>query len=72
MFNPSLITPNYGINNRQPVNPPNPDVSDVDSMTNLILSGIGGMINQQSKRPEETQKRSAVTRCYMPTNKSVN
>ncbi len=55
IFNPSLITPTYGINDRQPVNPPNPDVSDVDHMTNLILSGISGMMSQQSKKPEETQ-----------------
>jgi hypothetical protein len=38
IFNPSLVTPNYGINNRQPVNPPDLENVDMTELMNRISS----------------------------------
>ena len=55
IFNPSLVMPNYGINDRQPVNPPESDVTGANDMTNLILTGIGGLISHQSSQAQQVK-----------------
>jgi len=52
IFDPSLITPHYGINDRQPVNPPNPDIPDMTS----ILGSIISQIRQPQPQPQPQPK----------------
>ena len=47
IFDPSLITPYYGINNRQPVNPPDPENVD---MTELITR-LSTQFQKQTQTP---------------------
>jgi hypothetical protein len=48
IFDPSLVLPHYGINDRQPVNPPDPDGQDFTG----LLSGLISQIRQPQQQQQ--------------------
>ena len=51
LFNPSLVMPSYGINVRQPVNPPDPENIDFAELITRLTSGRGPGPEPQKTEP---------------------